>query len=183
MEVVEAIDVKKTYAQGEVTVHAVRGIDLVVRKGELLSIIGPSGSGKSTLLTMLGAIETPTSGKILLEGVDYASLSDDERTLLRRRRIGFIFQAFNLIPTLTALENVALPLELDGIREDGSPHARRRDAHAGRPRRPAGSLAQRHVRRPAATRRRGPGAGDSPRAGARRRADRATSTASHPSKS
>jgi putative ABC transport system ATP-binding protein len=118
VEVVEAIDVQKTYAQGEVTVHAVRGIDLVVRKGELLSIIGPSGSGKSTLLTILGAIETPTSGRILLEGVNYASLSDDERTLLRRRRIGFIFQAFNLIPTLTALENVALPLELDGIHEN-----------------------------------------------------------------
>ena len=93
----------------------------MVRKGELLSIIGPSGSGKSTLLTMLGAIETPTSGQILLEGTDYAKLGDDERTLLRRRRIGFIFQAFNLIPTLTALENVALPLELDGVQRSRGP--------------------------------------------------------------
>jgi putative ABC transport system ATP-binding protein len=117
MNIVEAVDLTKNYILGEVTVEAVRGIDLVVRKSELLAIIGPSGSGKSTLLTMLGAIETPTSGQILLEGVDVATLSDDRRTLLRRRRIGFIFQAFNLIPTLTSVENVALPLELDGISE------------------------------------------------------------------
>lgn len=120
MDIVQAIDIRKNYVQGEVVVEAIRGIDLAVRKGELLSIIGPSGSGKSTLLTMLGAIETPTSGRILLEGTDYAQLGDDERTLLRRRRIGFIFQAFNLIPTLTALENVALPLELDGVSESDS---------------------------------------------------------------
>jgi putative ABC transport system ATP-binding protein len=96
---------------------------MVFRKGELLSIIGPTCSCKITLLTMLGAIETPTSGQIMLEGTDYASLGDDERTLLRRRRIGFIFQAFNLIPTLTSRENVALPLELDGVSE-AEAHAR-----------------------------------------------------------
>jgi putative ABC transport system ATP-binding protein len=118
MNIVEVRGVTKNYTLGEVEVQAVRGIDLVVRKGELLAIIGPSGSGKSTLLTMLGAIETPTTGSILLEGVDYATLGDDDRTLLRRRRIGFIFQAFNLLPTLTALENAALPLELDGVPED-----------------------------------------------------------------
>jgi putative ABC transport system ATP-binding protein len=117
MKIVEAIGVTKNYVQGEVIVEAVRGIDLVVRKGEMLSIIGPSGSGKSTLLTMLGAIESPTSGQVLLEGVDYSTLGDDARTLLRRHRIGFIFQAFNLLPTLTAAENVALPLELDGVSE------------------------------------------------------------------
>lgn len=117
MNIVEVRGVTKNYTLGEVEVQAVRGIDLVVRKGELLAIIGPSGSGKSTLLTMLGAIETPTTGSILLEGVDYATLGDDDRTLLRRRRIGFIFQAFNLLPTLTALENAALPLELDGVQE------------------------------------------------------------------
>jgi putative ABC transport system ATP-binding protein len=83
----------------------------------MVAIVGPSGSGKSTLLTMLGAIDTPTSGRVLLDGVDVATLGDDERTLFRRRRIGFVFQAFNLIPTLTAIENVALPLELDGIAE------------------------------------------------------------------
>jgi putative ABC transport system ATP-binding protein len=117
MNIVEVRGVTKNYTLGEVEVQAVRGIDLVVRKGELLAIIGPSGSGKSTLLTMLGAIETPTTGSILLEGVDYSTLGDDDRTLLRRRRIGFIFQAFNLLPTLTALENAALPLELDGVEE------------------------------------------------------------------
>jgi putative ABC transport system ATP-binding protein len=125
VDLVEAVDVRKQYMLGEVIVEAVRGIDLVVRQGELLSIIGPSGSGKSTLLSMLGAIETPTSGKILLEGVDYTSLDDDHRTLLRRRRIGFIFQAYNLMPTLTALENVMLPLELDSVSE---PAARKRAA-------------------------------------------------------
>jgi putative ABC transport system ATP-binding protein len=117
MTIIEAIGVTKTYVDGEVSVPAVRGIDVTVSKGELLAIIGPSGSGKSTLLSMLGAIETPTDGRILLEGTDMASLSDTERTLLRRHRIGFIFQAFNLIPTLTAIENVALPLELDGVSE------------------------------------------------------------------
>jgi putative ABC transport system ATP-binding protein len=98
-------------------VDAVRGIDLAVRPGEMLAIIGPSGSGKSTLLNLLGAIETPSTGNILFEGVDIATLTDTERTLLRRRRIGFIFQAFNLLPTLTAIENAALPLELDGVNE------------------------------------------------------------------
>jgi putative ABC transport system ATP-binding protein len=117
MNVLEAVGVTKSFADGEVSVQAVRGIDLQVKQGELLGIVGPSGSGKSTLLNLLGAIETPTTGKILLEGTDMASMNDTERTLLRRRRIGFIFQAFNLIPTLSALENVALPLELDGISE------------------------------------------------------------------
>jgi putative ABC transport system ATP-binding protein len=117
MNIIEVIGVTKTYIDGEVSVPALRGIDLTVSKGEMLAIIGPSGSGKSTLLSILGAVDTPTDGRLLLEGVDLASLSDDERTLLRRRRIGFIFQAFNLIPTLTAVENAALPLELDGIPE------------------------------------------------------------------
>jgi putative ABC transport system ATP-binding protein len=117
MNVLEAVGVTKSFADGEVSVQAVRGIDMQVKQGELLGIVGPSGSGKSTLLNLLGAIETPTTGKILLEGTDMASMNDTQRTLLRRRRIGFIFQAFNLIPTLTALENVALPLELDGISE------------------------------------------------------------------
>jgi putative ABC transport system ATP-binding protein len=92
-----------------------RGIDLNVAEGEMVAIMGPSGSGKSTLLCILGAVESPTTGKVLLEGRDLSGLGDDERTLMRRRRIGFVFQAFNLLPTLTALENVALPLELDGI--------------------------------------------------------------------
>jgi putative ABC transport system ATP-binding protein len=89
----------------------------------MVAIMGRSGSGKSTLLCMLGGIETPTSGHVLLEGVDLATLSDDQRTLIRRQRIGFIFQSFNLLPILTAEENVSLPLELDGV---PSAEARRR---------------------------------------------------------
>jgi putative ABC transport system ATP-binding protein len=117
MSIIEAVGVTKSFYIGELHVDAVRGIDLAVEQGELLAIVGPSGSGKSTLLNLLGAIETPTSGHVLLEGTDMATLNDTERTLLRRRRIGFIFQAFNLLPTLTAIENVALPLELDGMGE------------------------------------------------------------------
>ena len=113
--IIEAVDVTKDFASGDIHVLAVRGMNLAVMKGEMLAIVGPSGSGKSTLLNLLGAIETPTSGKVLLEGRDMATLDDTERTILRRKRIGFIFQAFNLLPTLTALENVALPLELDGV--------------------------------------------------------------------
>jgi len=86
-----------------------------VEEGELLAIMGPSGSGKSTLLHILGGVELPTDGEVLLEGVDLASLSDDQRTILRRERMGFIFQSFNLLPAFTAEENVSLPLELSGI--------------------------------------------------------------------
>jgi putative ABC transport system ATP-binding protein len=113
--VLAAQDVRKTYGAGETQVEALRGIDLSVAQGEMVAIMGPSGSGKSTLLCILGAVESPSTGKVLLEGKDLSRLGDDERTLMRRRRIGFVFQAFNLLPTLTALENVALPLELDGI--------------------------------------------------------------------
>jgi putative ABC transport system ATP-binding protein len=117
MSVITAVGVTKSFDKGPCGVDAVRGIDLSIEAGEMAAIVGPSGSGKSTLLTMLGAIDTPTTGKVLLDGVDIATLADDKRTLFRRRRIGFVFQAFNLIPTLTALENVALPLELDGVPE------------------------------------------------------------------
>jgi putative ABC transport system ATP-binding protein len=117
MDIIEAVGVTKSFANGAMHVDAVRGIDLSVREGEMLAIIGPSGSGKSTLLNLLGAIETPTTGHVLFEGTDVATLNDTQRTMLRRRRIGFIFQAFNLLPTLTAVENAALPLELDGVSE------------------------------------------------------------------
>jgi putative ABC transport system ATP-binding protein len=113
MHVIETQDLRKTYQNGELSVEAVRGVDLVVDPGTFVAIMGPSGSGKSTLLYMLGGLEVPTAGRVVLEGNDLASLSDDDRTLLRRRRIGFIFQTFNLIPTLSARENVALPLRLD----------------------------------------------------------------------
>lgn len=120
MAVIQTIAVTKTYHTGTVIVEAVRGINVTIEAGEMVAIIGPSGSGKSSLLSLIGAIDTPTNGQVLIDGVDLTTLSDDERTLLRRRRIGFVFQAFNLVPTLSAIENVALPLELDGKSEEES---------------------------------------------------------------
>jgi putative ABC transport system ATP-binding protein len=95
-------------------VHALRGVNLHIAAGEFVSIMGPSGSGKSTLMHLLGALDTPTTGRALFQGRDLQTLSDRERALLRRRHIGFVFQFFNLLPTLTAAENVALPLLLAG---------------------------------------------------------------------
>ncbi|QDU98646.1 ABC transporter ATP-binding protein [Lignipirellula cremea] len=115
MQVLETRDVTKCFGAGDVRVEALRSVSLAIGPGEFVAIMGPSGSGKSTLLTLLGGVDTPTSGQILLEGTDMAALSDDARTLMRRRRIGFVFQAFNLLPTLSAVENVSLPLELDGV--------------------------------------------------------------------
>lgn len=115
MYVLEARDLRKSFGEGEAAVEALRGVNLGAQAGEMLAIMGRSGSGKSTMLTLLGGVDVPTSGQVLLEGVDLASLDDDGRTLVRRRRIGFVFQAFNLLPILTAEENVALPLELDGV--------------------------------------------------------------------
>jgi putative ABC transport system ATP-binding protein len=111
----ESQQVTKSYGSNEAKVQVLRGISTQVRSGELVAIMGPSGSGKSTLLTIFGGIESPSSGKVFLEGVDLTQLSEDDRTKLRRRRVGFVFQSFNLLPNLTALENVALPLQLDGV--------------------------------------------------------------------
>jgi putative ABC transport system ATP-binding protein len=128
MYVLETRGLRKDYGVGEqVRVHALRGVDLQVCRGELLAIMGPSGSGKSTLLHILGGVETPSSGSVLLEGVDLASMNDDQRTIIRRERLGFIFQSFNLLPAFTSEENVALPLELAGV---ASSEARRRAAEA-----------------------------------------------------
>jgi putative ABC transport system ATP-binding protein len=110
----ELVDVTKHYQQGRRSVLAVRGVSLSITAGEFVSIMGPSGSGKSTLLHLLGALDTPTSGRALFQGRDLHALSDRERSWLRRTRIGFVFQFFNLLPTLTAAENVALPLLLGG---------------------------------------------------------------------
>jgi putative ABC transport system ATP-binding protein len=115
MDVIEVRRLTKSYGDGPLAVHALRGVDLSVRKGEFLAIMGPSGSGKSTLLHLLGGIESPTSGEILLEGVPLSAMGDDARTLLRRRRIGLVFQSFNLLPAFTAEENVGIPLLLDGV--------------------------------------------------------------------
>lgn len=115
MDVIETRNLTKRFGGGDVLVDALKGINLHIGKAEFVAIMGPSGSGKSTLLSLLGGVDVPTSGQVLLEGTDLASLGDDERTLMRRRRIGFVFQSFNLLPTLTAQENVSLPMELDGI--------------------------------------------------------------------
>jgi putative ABC transport system ATP-binding protein len=115
MNVIETRRLEKAYGNEDTRVEALRGIDLRVQHGEFLAIMGPSGSGKSTLLHILGGVETPSMGQVLLEGTDLATLSDDDRTLIRRTRIGFIFQSFNLLPAFTAEENVSLPLDLGGM--------------------------------------------------------------------
>ncbi|MCI0397986.1 MAG: ABC transporter ATP-binding protein [Chloroflexi bacterium] len=114
MAVLEANQVTKQYRMGEVTIKALNGVTLVVEKGEFVAIMGPSGSGKSTLLHLLGGLDGPSGGEITLAGRPLSHLSDNEITVMRRRKVGFIFQFYNLLPTLTAEENVALPLLIDG---------------------------------------------------------------------
>jgi putative ABC transport system ATP-binding protein len=111
---VEAIDLKKTYMLGKVPVEAVRGVNMKVEAGDFVSILGPSGSGKSTMLNLIGALDKPTSGKLLIDGVDISKLNDNQLTDLRRR-IGFVFQFFNLIPRLTALGNVELAMSIADV--------------------------------------------------------------------
>jgi putative ABC transport system ATP-binding protein len=107
--------VSKVYGSGPTEVHALREINLSVECGELVAIMGPSGSGKSTLLTIAGSLEGTTSGQVLVDGVDLANVSRSDQARMRRRSIGYVFQDFNLLPGLTAVENVTLPLELDGV--------------------------------------------------------------------
>jgi putative ABC transport system ATP-binding protein len=107
--------VSKVYGSGPTEVHALLGVDLLVESGELVAIMGPSGSGKSTLLTIAGSLEEPTSGQVLVEGIELSSESRNNQAKMRRRAIGYVFQDYNLIAGLTAAENVALPLELDGV--------------------------------------------------------------------
>lgn len=111
---IELHNTTKTYDQGRRSVPAVRGVSLTVKGGEFVTIMGPSGSGKSTLMHLMGALDTPTTGQAMFQGQDLQTMTDSQRSLLRRTRIGFVFQAFNLLPTLTAAENVALPLLLGG---------------------------------------------------------------------
>ncbi|MBQ8119039.1 MAG: ABC transporter ATP-binding protein [Lachnospiraceae bacterium] len=118
MRILEAKDLVKVYGQGESCVHALGGVNLEVEKGEFLAIVGTSGSGKSTLLHMLGGLDRPTSGDVIVDGISVFNLMDDELTIFRRRKIGFVFQAFNLVPVLNVYENIVLPLELDGEKID-----------------------------------------------------------------
>ena len=112
---IEVVNAGKTYQQGARQVHALRDVSLKIEKGEFLSIMGPSGSGKSTLLNLIGGLDQPTTGEIFIDGRPLHGITDDELTLIRRRRVGFIFQFFNLLPVLTAIENVSLPLLLEGM--------------------------------------------------------------------
>jgi putative ABC transport system ATP-binding protein len=107
---IELRDVRKVYGKGSAAMHALRGVDLTIETGEFVAIMGPSGSGKSTSMNILGCLDTPTSGKFLFQGVDVGALTRDERALLRRHCLGFIFQGFNLLHRTSALENVELPL-------------------------------------------------------------------------
>jgi putative ABC transport system ATP-binding protein len=115
MNLLELHDISKSYGEGVTEVHALKDIELAVDEGQLVAVMGPSGSGKSTLLTIAGSLEEPTAGEVCVSGACLSRLSRNDRARLRRRTIGYVFQDFNLLPGLTAAENVALPLELDGV--------------------------------------------------------------------
>lgn len=120
MVVLKTEDLKKFYGEGENQVKALNGVSLSIRQGEFVAIVGTSGSGKSTLLHMLGGLDRPTSGKVYVDDKDIFSLKDEALTIFRRRKIGFIFQAFNLVPVLNVYENIVLPIQLDGNAVDES---------------------------------------------------------------
>ncbi len=114
MNILQAQDLKKTYGSGDNIVHALDGVSLNVEKGEFVSIVGTSGSGKSTLLHMLGGLDRPTAGTVTIDGQNIFSLKEEALTIFRRRKIGFVFQAYNLVPVLNVYENIVMPIELDG---------------------------------------------------------------------
>lgn len=118
MAILETYNLKKTYGNGENEVHALDGVSLEVKQGEFVSVVGTSGSGKSTLLHMLGGLDRPDNGDVYVDGKDIFSLSDEELTIFRRRKIGFIFQNYNLVPSLNVYENIVLPVQLDGKEPD-----------------------------------------------------------------
>ena len=118
MTVLETKDLKKYYGSGDTQVKALDGVDLTVENGEFVAIVGTSGSGKSTLLHMLGGLDRPTGGSVLVEGRDIFALKDEELTIFRRRKIGFVFQSYNLVPVLSVYDNIVLPIQLDGGRVD-----------------------------------------------------------------
>lgn len=118
MTILETRDLKKYYGAGDTQVKALDGVDLSIEQGEFVAIVGTSGSGKSTLLHMLGGLDRPTSGSVTVDGKNIFSLKDEALTIFRRRKIGFVFQSFNLVPVLTVRENIVLPIQLDGGKVD-----------------------------------------------------------------
>lgn len=118
MEVLKAKALKKYYSQSNITVKALDGVDISVCHGEFVAVVGTSGSGKSTLLNMLGGLDRPTEGSVFVDGKDIFALKDEELTVFRRRKIGFVFQAYNLVPVLNVYENIVLPIQLDGSEVD-----------------------------------------------------------------
>lgn len=119
MTILSTSNLKKIYGAGENEVHALDGVDLKVEKGEFVAVVGTSGSGKSTLLHMLGGLDRPTAGTVTVDGKDIFALKDEELTIFRRRKIGFVFQNYNLVPVLNVYENILLPVQLDGNEPDG----------------------------------------------------------------
>ena len=118
MSILETKDLRKVYGTGDTAVRALDGVDLTIEHGEFVAIVGTSGSGKSTLLHMLGGLDRPTSGSVFVDGKDIFSFKDEALTIFRRRKIGFVFQSYNLVPVLNVLENIVLPIQLDGRRVD-----------------------------------------------------------------
>ena len=118
MGIVEAREIKKYYGSGEARVKALNGITLSIKKGEFVAIVGSSGSGKTTLLNMIGGLDVPDSGEVIIDGKRLNYFSDDELTVFRRRKIGFIFQQYNLLPMLNVWENIILPVKMDGLKAD-----------------------------------------------------------------
>ena len=120
MTILETNALRKLYGSGETEVHALDGVDLTVEKGEFVAVVGTSGSGKSTLLHMLGGLDRPTSGSVTVDGKNIFSLKDEALTIFRRRKIGFVFQNYNLVPVLSVYENIVLPIQLDGQKPDAA---------------------------------------------------------------
>jgi putative ABC transport system ATP-binding protein len=116
--IVELNQVSKTYVMGEIQIPALRGVSFNVSKGEAIGIMGPSGSGKTTLLNLIGALDRPTSGSVIVDGINITTMNESELTMVRRSKISFVFQFFNLLPVLSAYENVELPLLIAGVEED-----------------------------------------------------------------